>query len=122
MFIILSLIILVAAFNIICGMSMLVKDKGHDIAIMRTMGASRGTILRVFMLSGASIGIVGTLAGLVLGVLGATHLREIQPLLEAVTGPSTVSQALGFFSIVPARIDPAEIGVVLAMAFGLSFL
>jgi lipoprotein-releasing system permease protein len=122
MFIILSLIILVAAFNIICGMIMLVKDKGHDIAIMRTMGASRGTILRVFMLSGASIGIVGTLAGLVLGVLGATHLRDIQHLLETATGPSTVSQALGFFSTVPARIDPMEIALVLAMAFGLSFL
>jgi lipoprotein-releasing system permease protein len=122
MFIILSLIILVAAFNIICGMIMLVKDKGHDIAILRTMGASRGTILRVFMLSGASIGIVGTLAGLVLGVLGATHLRDIQHLLEAATGPSTVSQALGFFSTVPARIDPMEIALVLAMAFGLSFL
>ncbi|HET7594644.1 MAG TPA: lipoprotein-releasing ABC transporter permease subunit [Stellaceae bacterium] len=122
MFIILSLIILVAAFNIICSMIMLVKDKGQDIAILRTMGASRGMILRVFMLSGASIGVVGTLAGLVLGVAGATHLRDIQRLLEAATGPSTVSTALGFFSTVPARIDPLEIGLVLAMAFGLSFL
>jgi lipoprotein-releasing system permease protein len=122
MFIILSLIILVAAFNIICSMIMLVKDKGQDIAILRTMGASRGMILRVFMLSGASIGVVGTLAGLALGVAGATHLRDLQRLLEATIGPGTMSTAVGFFSQVPARIDPVEIGLVLAMAFGLSFL
>src|SRR5205823_9992033 len=69
MFLILTLIILVAAFNIISGMIMLVKDKGRDIAILRTMGASRGMVLRIFMLSGASIGVVGTLAGFGLGVL-----------------------------------------------------
>jgi lipoprotein-releasing system permease protein len=122
MFIILSLIILVAAFNIVCSLIMLVKDKGQDIAILRTMGASRGTILRVFMLSGASIGIVGTFVGLLIGILGATHLRDVQGWLEALTGPSQVSTALGFFSRVPARIDPMEIALVLAMAFGLSLL
>jgi lipoprotein-releasing system permease protein len=79
-------------------------------------------VLRVFMLSGASIGVVGTLAGLVLGVLGALYLRDIQQLLVAIAGPNTVSTALGFFSTVPARIDPLEVGLVLAMAFSLSFL
>ncbi len=122
MFVILSLIILVAAFNIICSMIMLVKDKGQDIAILRTMGATRGMILRVFMLSGASIGVVGTLAGLALGIAGATHLKDMPELLEAVVGPNPASTALRFFSQVPARIDPAEIGLILVMAFGLSFL
>ena len=122
MFVILSLIILVAAFNIICSMIMLVKDKGQDIAILRTMGATRGMILRVFMLSGASIGVVGTLAGLALGVAGATHLKDMPELLEAVVGPNALSTALRFFSQVPARIDPVEVGLVLLMAFGLSFL
>ena len=79
MFLILTLIILVAAFNIISGMIMMVKDKGRDIAILRTMGASRGMILRIFMLSGASIGIVGTLAGFVLGVAFTAEHRGDPP-------------------------------------------
>jgi lipoprotein-releasing system permease protein len=122
MFVILSLIVLVAAFNIISSMIMLVKDKGQDIAILRTMGATRGMILRIFMLSGASIGVVGTLAGFGLGVACAANIRGIQQLTEAVFGPGVVSTGLDFFSRVPARIDPVEIGVVLVMAFGLSFL
>ncbi|MBN9246034.1 MAG: lipoprotein-releasing ABC transporter permease subunit, partial [Hyphomicrobium sp.] len=69
MFIILSLIVLVAALNIISGLMMLVKDKGRDIAILRTMGATKGAVMRIFLITGASIGVVGTLAGLVLGVV-----------------------------------------------------
>lgn len=122
MFIILSLIVLVAAFNIICSMIMLVRDKGRDIAILRTMGATRAMVLRIFMLSGASIGVVGTLAGLMLGVLCAAHIKGIQQLSEQVLGRGSVSAGLEFFSRVPARIDPVEVGLVLAMAFGLSFL
>ena len=75
MFLILTLIILVAAFNIISSMIMLVKDKGRDIAILRTMGATRGMILRIFFLTGASIGVIGTLFGLVLGVVFADNIE-----------------------------------------------
>ena len=114
MFFILSLIVLVAAFNIICSMIMLVQEKGQDIAILRTMGATRGMVLRIFMLSGASIGVVGTVAGAALGVAGAANVKGIQ----ALTG----SEGLAFFSRVPALIDPVEVGWVLAMAFALSFL
>src|SRR6202008_775797 len=77
MFLILTLIIVVAAFNIISSMIMMVKDKGRDIAILRTMGASRGAILRIFMLSGASIGIIGTVAGFVLGVVFTRNIEAI---------------------------------------------
>jgi len=119
MFVILSLIILVAAFNIICSMITLVKDKGRDIAILRTMGATRGMILRVFVLSGASIGVVGTLAGFALGVLGAANLGAIKTALERVLGPIDV---LDYFSRVPALIDRTEVSLVLAMALALSFL
>ncbi len=122
MFVILSLIVLVAAFNIISSMIMLVKDKGQDIAILRTMGATRGMILRIFMLSGASIGVVGTLAGFALGVACAANIKGIQQVTEAVFGPGAISTGLEFFSRVPARIDPVEVGAVLVMAFGLSFL
>ena len=78
MFLILSLIILIAALNIISGLTMLVKDKGHDIAILRTMGATRGAILRIFFITGASIGTVGTLAGFLLGMLISLNI-EIDP-------------------------------------------
>ena len=122
MFVILSLIVLVAAFNIISSMIMLVKDKGQDIAILRSMGATRGMILRIFMLSGASIGVVGTLAGFALGVACAANIREIQEMTERLFGPGIISNGLDFFSRVPARIDPLEIVAVLVMAFGLSFL
>jgi lipoprotein-releasing system permease protein len=114
MFFILSLIVLVAAFNIICSMIMLVQEKGQDIAILRTMGATRGMVLRVFMLSGASIGVVGTIAGAALGVACAANIKAIQALIG--------SEGLAFFSRVPALIDAVEVGWVLAMAFALSFL
>jgi lipoprotein-releasing system permease protein len=122
MFIILSLIILVAAFNIICSMIMLVKDKGRDIAILRTMGASRGMVLRIFMLSGASIGVVGTFAGFLLGVGIAANIEAIQALTEKLFGNSSVTASLMFFTQVPPRIDPTEITLILLMALALSFL
>jgi lipoprotein-releasing system permease protein len=122
MFLILTLIILVAAFNIVSSMIMLVKDKGHDIAILRTMGATRGMILRIFILAGASVGIVGTLAGFVLGVEFASHIEQIRRALQAVIGTDLFSAEIYFLTQIPARIDPYEVGTVLAMAFGLSFL
>jgi lipoprotein-releasing system permease protein len=122
MFLILTLIILVAAFNIVSSMIMLVKDKGRDIAILRTMGATRGMILRIFMLSGASVGVVGTLAGFVLGVLFADNIEAIRQAIQSIIGTDLFSAEIYFLTQIPARVDPAEVATVLAMAFGLSFL
>jgi lipoprotein-releasing system permease protein len=122
MFIILSLIVLVAAFNIISSMIMLVKDKTRDIAIMRTMGATRGRILRIFILSGASIGIIGTIAGFILGIAFTTHIEELRQFLQDVLHVKLFQPEIYFFTRIPAKIDPQEVVSVLAMAFGLSFL
>ncbi|HXS42815.1 MAG TPA: lipoprotein-releasing ABC transporter permease subunit [Stellaceae bacterium] len=122
MFLILTLIILVAAFNIVSSMIMLVKDKGRDIAILRTMGATRGMIMRIFILAGASVGLVGTLAGFVLGVEFAEHIEAIRRFIQAIIGTDLFSAEIYFLTQIPARVDPYEVGAVLAMAFGLSFL
>jgi lipoprotein-releasing system permease protein len=122
MFLILTLIILVAAFNIVSSMIMLVKDKGRDIAILRTMGATRGMVLRIFMLSGASIGIVGTIAGFVLGVAFADNIEAIRRVVQSIIGTDLFSAEIYFLTQIPARVEPGEVATVLAMAFGLSFL
>jgi lipoprotein-releasing system permease protein len=122
MFLILTLIILVAAFNIISGLIMLVQDKGGDIAILRTMGATSGMVLRIFMLSGASIGFVGTLAGFVIGVEFATHIPAIRDFLESDLHLDIFTSELDFFTRIPARVYVSDVASVVAMAFGLSFL
>ncbi|HUK59263.1 MAG TPA: lipoprotein-releasing ABC transporter permease subunit [Stellaceae bacterium] len=122
MFLILTLIIVVAAFNIVSSMIMLVKDKGRDIAILRTMGATRGMILRIFMLSGASVGIVGTVAGFVLGVAFADNIEAIRQFVQSIIGTQLFAAEIYFLTQIPARIDSDEVASVLAMAFGLSFL
>jgi lipoprotein-releasing system permease protein len=122
MFIILSLIVVVAAFNITSSMIMLVKDKAHDIAILRTMGATRGMILRIFVLSGASIGVIGTVAGFALGLAFTTHIEQIRQLVQRVLRVDPFNAQIYYLTQIPARIEPREVAVVLAMAFGLSFL
>jgi lipoprotein-releasing system permease protein len=122
MFLILTLIIVVAAFNIVSGMIMMVKDKGRDIAILRTMGASRGMILRIFMLSGASIGIVGTLAGFGLGLLITKNLEAIRQFLQSVLHVKLFDAEIYFFTRIPAHIDTGEVTTVVIMALALSFL
>jgi len=122
MFLILTLIIVVAAFNIISSMIMMVKDKGRDIAILRTMGASRTAILRIFMLSGASIGVVGTLAGLVLGIVFTRNIEAIRQALQKVIGTDLFAAEIYFFTRIPARIDLGEVAAVVGMALALSFL
>ncbi|HEV7997842.1 MAG TPA: lipoprotein-releasing ABC transporter permease subunit [Stellaceae bacterium] len=122
MFLILTLIIVVAAFNIISSMIMMVKDKGRDIAILRTMGASRGMILRIFMLSGASIGVVGTLAGLALGVAFTRNIEGIREFVQNILGVNLFSAEIYFFTRIPARIDTREVATVVIMALALSFL
>jgi lipoprotein-releasing system permease protein len=122
MFLILTLIIVVAAFNIISSMIMMVKDKGRDIAILRTMGASRAMILRIFMLSGASIGTLGTIAGFVLGVVFTNNIEAIREGLQRVIGTDLFAAEIYFFTRIPARIDTGEVIAVVAMALALSFL
>jgi lipoprotein-releasing system permease protein len=122
MFLILTLIIVVAAFNIISSMIMMVKDKGRDIAILRTMGASRGAILRIFVLSGASIGVVGTVGGLLLGVVFTRNIEAIRQALQKVIGTDLFAAEIYFFTRIPARIDSGEVVAVVLMALALSFL
>ena len=122
MFVILTLIILVAAFNIVSSLIMLVKDKGRDIAILRTMGATRGMVMRIFFLTGATIGVVGTAAGLALGVAFADNIETIRRWLEGLTGTDLFAAEIYFLSQLPARIDPGEVGTVVAMSLVLSFL
>jgi lipoprotein-releasing system permease protein len=122
MFLILTLIILVAALNIVSGLIMLVKDKSQDIAILRTMGASRGAIMRVFMITGASIGIVGTAAGFVLGVAFCANIETIRQWLSHLTGRTLFDPTIYFLERMPARMEADEVAAVVIMALGLSFL
>ncbi|AWJ90074.1 lipoprotein-releasing system transmembrane subunit LolC [Azospirillum baldaniorum] len=121
MFLILSLIITVAAFNIISSLIMLVKDKGRDIAILRTMGATRGMIMRIFFLSGASVGVAGTLLGVALGVSFALNIETIRQGIQALTGTNLFNAEIYFLSQLPAKIDWSEVVQVTLMALGLSF-
>ena len=122
MFVILTLIVLVAALNIISGLIMLVKDKGPAIAILRTMGATRGAIMRVFLMTGASIGIAGTLAGFALGIVFAVNIQAIQRFISWVSGTQLWDPTLRFLSEVPSDIDPGETASVVVMALVLSVL
>ena len=122
MFLILSLIILVAAFNILSGQTMLVKDKGRDIAILRTMGASRVSIMKVFFLSGASIGVIGTLAGVVLGLSFSLNIEHIRQWLQGLTGTELFDPTIYFLSKLPAIVDLVEVAQVVSMALFWSFL
>ena len=122
MFLILTLIIVVAAFNIISSMIMMVKDKGRDIAILRTMGASRAMILRIFVLSGASIGVIGTVAGFVLGLVFTDNIEAIRQAIQRIIGTDLFAAEIYFFTRIPARIDTGEVAAVVIMALALSFL
>jgi lipoprotein-releasing system permease protein len=122
MFIILSLIVLVAALNIISGLMMLVKDKGRDIAILRTMGATKGAIMRVFLITGASIGVVGTIAGLILGIAFCWRIDEIRQLVQRLTGTTLMDPTVYYLTRLPADIDVHETASIVMMALVLSVL
>jgi lipoprotein-releasing system permease protein len=122
MFLILTLIILVAALNIVSGLVMLVKDKGGDIAILRTMGATRGAVMRVFLIAGASIGIFGTLLGFVVGVLFCQNIEAIRQFLSSLTGTQLFNPEIYFLSKMPAEMDSGEVIAVVAMSLSLSLL
>jgi len=122
MFLILTLIIVVAAFNVISSQIMLVKEKGRAIAILRTMGATRGMIMRVFLISGASIGVVGTLAGFALGLAFADNIETIRQWMQSLLHTKLFPAEVYFLSQLPAIVDPQEVATVVIMALALSFL
>jgi lipoprotein-releasing system permease protein len=122
MFLILTLIILVAALNVISGLIMMVKDKGRDIAILRSMGASRGAVMRIFMMAGASVGIVGTLIGTGLGIAFAANIETIRGWIQNLTGTKLFPEEIYFLSQLPAEIDRGEVIAVIIMSLSLSFL
>jgi len=101
---------------------MLVKNKGRDIAILRTMGAGQGSILRIFFMAGAAIGVLGTLAGLGVGVLFCLFIDQIQAAVEWATGAKVFAADVYFLSRIPARVDWQEVAVITAVALGMSFL
>jgi lipoprotein-releasing system permease protein len=122
MFMILSLIILVAALNIISGLVMLVKDKSPDIAILRTMGASRGAVMRVFLIAGMSIGVTGTLVGLILGVVFCLNIEGIRQGLQSLLGVKLFDENFYFLARMPAELDAMQVTGVVVMALVLTFL
>ena len=122
MFMILTLIVLVAALNIISGLIMLVKDKGSDIAILRTMGASAGAIMRIFFMTGAAIGIVGTIGGVLLGVLVCVNIESVRQFFSWISGTVLFNPQVYFLSQLPAEMDLNETISIVAMALTLSFI
>lgn len=122
MFLILTFIILIAAFNILSGLIMLVRDKNRDIAILRTMGATQGFVLRVFMMTGTLIGIAGTAIGALLGVLFCRYIEEIRQLLTSLSGIELFSPEIYFLSKLPAKMETMEVVMVIMMSLILAFL
>jgi lipoprotein-releasing system permease protein len=122
MFLILTLIILVAAFNVISSLIMMVKDKTRDIAVLRTIGAGRGAVMRIFLMVGASIGVTGTLLGTVLGVVFCLNIETIQGWVEAVTGRTVFDPTVYYLAHLPARLDWHEVAQIIVMALALSLL
>ena len=122
MFLILTLIMLVAAFNVISSQIMLVNDKAKGIAILRTMGATRGMILRIFFMTGASVGLTGTAAGSALGIAFAMNIESIRQWIQSLTGADLFNAEIYFLSRLPAVLDWSEVITVVVMALVLSFL
>jgi lipoprotein-releasing system permease protein len=122
MFLILTMIIIVASFNIISGLYMMVQTKGRDIAILRTMGATRGMILRIFILNGMSVGVLGTLAGFFVGLFVADHIEQVRQVLQFLTQTDPFSPEVYFLTRMPSVIDPMDVVHVVLMGLALSFL
>ena len=122
MFLILSLIILVAALNIISGLIMLVKDKGRDIGILRTIGLTRGAVMRIFFICGASIGVVGTVLGVILGTLFAANIKAIQAVVEWVVGASVWDPSIRYLTEIPAILHMSDVATTTGIALSLSFI
>lgn len=121
MFLILTLILIVAALNIVSGLIMLVKDKGRDIAVLRTMGATKGMVMRVFFISGAAIGVVGTFAGFALGTLFCLNIEGLRQFISRLIGTELFNPEIYFLTHMPAEINVGEVTSVVGMALFLSF-
>jgi len=119
---ILMLIVAIAAMNIISGLVMLVKNKGRDIAILRTMGATRGSIVRVFVMAGGAVGVFGTLAGLILGVLFCIFIGPIQDAVAWITGATLFSPDVYYLSRIPAQVEWSEVALVTSWTLLMSFV
>jgi lipoprotein-releasing system permease protein len=122
MFLILTLIIVVAAFNVISSLIMMVKDKARDIAILRTMGATSGSVLRIFLMCGASVGILGTLIGFGLGVVFCANIEAIKTFVSRITGTPLFDPTVYYLESLPAKLDWYQVTEVLIMSFALSIL
>ncbi len=122
MFTILSMIILVAAFNIISSLIMLVKDKSSDIAVLRTMGATRGSIMRIFSITGTTIGVIGTMSGVALGLVVAANAEALRAFVSNTLGVAIFPPEVFFLSSLPSKTDPVEVITVICLSLGLSFL
>jgi lipoprotein-releasing system permease protein len=122
MFVVLSIIVLVAVFNILSSLIMLVRAKSRDIAILRTMGASRRGLLKVFMTVGLTIGILGIVAGLALGALFLFYRQAMVSFIQFVTGQNMWDPSVRFLTELPSKTDPVEVTAIVVMALVLSFL
>ncbi|HTQ72237.1 MAG TPA: FtsX-like permease family protein, partial [Acidocella sp.] len=122
MFLILTLIIIVAAFNVISSLIMMVKDKAKDIAILRTMGAGSGAVMRIFLMAGASVGVLGTFIGFVLGVLFCQYINDIRLFIQHITGQKLFDPTIYYLESLPAQLDWREVTEVVVMSLVLSVL
>ncbi len=122
MFLILTLIILVAAFNVVSSLIMMVKDKTSDIAVLRTIGAGRGSVMRIFLMVGASVGVTGTVVGTVLGVIFCLNIETIQGWVEAATGRTVFDPTVYYLAHLPARLNWHEVMQIIVMSLVLSLL
>ena len=122
MFVVLSIIILVAAFNILSSLIMLVRAKHRDIAILRTMGASRRGVMKIFMTVGLSIGVLGIAAGMLLGFLGLYFRQPVVNFFQGLTGQNLWDPQVRFLTQLPSRVDPVEISMIVLMALAMSFV
>lgn len=122
MFLILTLIILVAAFNVISSLIMMVKDKSADIAVLRTLGATRGAIMRIFLMCGASVGVTGTFVGTGLGIVFCLNIERIRQLLQRITGTDLFNAEVYYLEHLPAKLIWSQVAEVIAMALALSLL
>ncbi|MDT8855306.1 lipoprotein-releasing ABC transporter permease subunit [Paracoccaceae bacterium Fryx2] len=122
MFVILSILVLIAAMNIVSGLIMLVKNKGRDIGILRTMGLTEGSVLRVFFICGAFTGLIGTAMGVVLGCLFAVYIDPIFSLVNYVAGGGVWDPSIRGIYALPAKLLPGDVGAAVALSLGLSFV
>jgi lipoprotein-releasing system permease protein len=122
MFIVLGMIVLVAAFNVISSLIMLVKDKRADIAVLRTLGASSGSVLRIFLMCGAFVGVAGTAIGTIIGIVFCHNIVAIQHTVEHITGGQVFDSSVFLLTELPNTIDWGDVGRVIALGLALSLL